>query len=732
MSVTVEELEILVKANITDALKGMDVLRAKINDTLSKAVAPISNNAGNAIVKMATSSTVSMDKLKVSLSLVDRQIELQRKKLERLQAKYDTTFNTNIKFRLQDQIEATSISLDKLVEKSIGLSEKIQTGGMTNNVVKLNKEVEKIPPKMKETKESIEKTTESMEKAVNPIAKLAKRFKLLITAMIIRGIVRQVREGFDNLTKYSNAFNGTMSRLQSGLIQAQNSLAVAFAPLLQSLEPVLTRLIMAFSELMNTFAMYNTALFSNSKTYTRAKKVTTDYAKSLNGVANAQERALEGFDELNIMSEQTGFLGTGGIAYKDMFEEVAIPDNVLTTASNIKKTWEEIKPLVLAITGALIGAKVGTETAKLVDWAKKLLGADSATKSLTNSMLSKNKTLGDQTKKTQEETSMLWKLVPALAGAGAGAWALNWGFKKLNEDAKMPSIDAEPMTQGLRGATDSVYAYGDSVNATVPQTNNVFQTAFEGIKTGAENAVKGLQTMGDNVRTAYTNMSENTATWGVNVAENVKKTFVNIGINTKMAYETLMDNTAKFINTTSSNFVTWGTNLIENCGKTMSSWYASFTGALLSAWESFKDFAKATGDAIGKTFNANKEWIIPVGIALTGIAVAGAILASGGSVGLALPALALAKGGVLTQSTIVEAGEYAGAKSNPEIVTPQNIMYETNVKANIPVMNAIEEMTERLESALSQLRVYATFGYDKLRVGLETEDKKAGNKLFSY
>ena len=37
----------------------------------------------------------------------------------------------------------------------------------------------------------------------------------------------------------------------------------------------------------------------------------------------------------------------------------------------------------------------------------------------------------------------------------------------------------------------------------------------------------------------------------------------------------------------------------------------------------------------------------------------------------------LAKGGVLTEATTVLAGEYSGAKTNPEIVTPQNIMRET-------------------------------------------------------
>lgn len=37
----------------------------------------------------------------------------------------------------------------------------------------------------------------------------------------------------------------------------------------------------------------------------------------------------------------------------------------------------------------------------------------------------------------------------------------------------------------------------------------------------------------------------------------------------------------------------------------------------------------------------------------------------------------LAKGGVLTQETMFVGGEYSGANSNPEIVTPQNIMYDT-------------------------------------------------------
>lgn len=41
----------------------------------------------------------------------------------------------------------------------------------------------------------------------------------------------------------------------------------------------------------------------------------------------------------------------------------------------------------------------------------------------------------------------------------------------------------------------------------------------------------------------------------------------------------------------------------------------------------------------------------------------------------------LAKGGVLYDDTIVRVGEYSNASSNPEIVSPQSIMYDTMRRA---------------------------------------------------
>lgn len=62
----------------------------------------------------------------------------------------------------------------------------------------------------------------------------------------------------------------------------------------------------------------------------------------------------------------------------------------------------------------------------------------------------------------------------------------------------------------------------------------------------------------------------------------------------------------------------------------------------------------------------------------------------------------LAKGGVLTAPRLVMAGEYAGAGSNPEIVTPQSIMHETMIKANQPVLQAIQMLAKIMQDNQGQ------------------------------
>lgn len=61
----------------------------------------------------------------------------------------------------------------------------------------------------------------------------------------------------------------------------------------------------------------------------------------------------------------------------------------------------------------------------------------------------------------------------------------------------------------------------------------------------------------------------------------------------------------------------------------------------------------------------------------------------------------LASGGVLTSPQLVLAGEYANASTNPEIVSPRSLMYDTVTEANevlvIAIVAAIRELQKTIE-----------------------------------
>lgn len=63
----------------------------------------------------------------------------------------------------------------------------------------------------------------------------------------------------------------------------------------------------------------------------------------------------------------------------------------------------------------------------------------------------------------------------------------------------------------------------------------------------------------------------------------------------------------------------------------------------------------------------------------------------------------LASGGVVTKPTTVMVGEYSGAKTNPEIVTPENLMREVFVESMLPIAQAIMSGDQQVVGAIEQL-----------------------------
>ena len=180
-------------------------------------------------------------------------------------------------------------------------------------------------------------------------------------------------EGFQNLAQYSGETNNSISLLMSSLTQLKNSIAAAFAPILNVVAPILNALIQKVISVFNVIGQLTSALTGNT-TFIKAKKVQQDYAKSLNNNANSAknakkaneelQRTILSFDQINKMDDNSssdsnsGIADTGGgLSPSDMFETQSIPSKIKGIADLIKQAWKNAD---FTDIGALVGNKLNS------------------------------------------------------------------------------------------------------------------------------------------------------------------------------------------------------------------------------------------------------------------------------------------------------------------------------------------------------------------------------------
>lgn len=223
----------------------------------------------------------------------------------------------------------------------------------------------------------------SASKASGGIFRLANMLKLMAIRMALRGVINGAKEGLQNLAQYSGEVNGSMSMLISALAQLKNAFATAFAPILNLVAPVLSTLISLLTQAATAIASFFAALTGKSSVIV-AKKVTSDYAASLNGTAGAagaanealkeEQKTLMGFDQINKLDAPSDNGGSGGggagggMAAGDMFEEVPIESKFGNFAQRLKDLFakEDFTGI-----GSLIGEKINaglTKIDNLIKW----------------------------------------------------------------------------------------------------------------------------------------------------------------------------------------------------------------------------------------------------------------------------------------------------------------------------------------------------------------------------
>lgn len=167
-----------------------------------------------------------------------------------------------------------------------------------------------------------------------------------------------------------------------------------------------------------------------------------------------------------------------------------------------------------------------------------------------------------------------------------------------------------------------------------------------------------------------------------NAKEGVQSAFQNVG--------NWFGDRKKDITNTFSNIGSWFKGKFQEAYNGIKNVFSNIGSFFSNIWNGIKNTFSALGTKIGDAIGGAVKSGINGVISLIEKTINSAIRLINGGIGminlipgvsignintLSLPRLA--KGGVLTEATTVIAGEYSGARTNPEIVTPQNIMRDT-------------------------------------------------------
>lgn len=246
------------------------------------------------------------------------------------------------------QIEATN---SKLVT-TLTLAQKIkQSAAGTLNVVK----------------QISDTLVSSIKKKLDGIVKMFTS-RVVYRAMnaLISLIVNGFRDGVGMVYQYSKAINGrlaaSLDTVATSAAYLRASLGAAAAPVINMLAPAVDRLTDGFVNVLNIVNQV-LARLSGADTWTRAVKVTQEYAAATDTAADANKKLADsvlGFDELNVISDQGSTTNSGVSGYR--FEEVPIDNDA---ADDALEKLQNILTVVISIGAAAKGWALADKLADL-------------------------------------------------------------------------------------------------------------------------------------------------------------------------------------------------------------------------------------------------------------------------------------------------------------------------------------------------------------------------------
>lgn len=222
-------------------------------------------------------------------------------------------------FTFGSQTKQAAVDMEKLATAERKLSDmnnrlgtsysaiKGQVNDYKNNLLKTDKAQKRATTSSNKLGKSLKSTGSAAKSANFGIGKmLGTSILFSFVFQAIGAATNAIKEGFTNLAKYSGSTNNSISMLWSSLERLKNSLATAFAPILDVVAPILSR----FIDMLSTAASYVSMFFaflSGKDTYTKAVAVQKDYAASLEDTADSMKDQAEATEEA--ADTANGYLG---------------------------------------------------------------------------------------------------------------------------------------------------------------------------------------------------------------------------------------------------------------------------------------------------------------------------------------------------------------------------------------------------------------------------------------
>lgn len=194
--------------------------------------------------------------------------------------------------------------------------------------------------------------------------------------MLFNKLRKVISEGIKNFSKFDSVTNKNMSALQSSFSKLKNSIVAAVAPLLNTLLPIVTKVVGYVTSAIDKIGQ-SLALVFGQKTYAKAADTWEDYANGVDDASNAAKKAQKNFSGLDEISVwDSGSSGDGSPAA--LFETADISKDAASSPltgvfETIKDAIEKIKPTLSDLGEAItkifpiLGDMINTLLPPLVD-----------------------------------------------------------------------------------------------------------------------------------------------------------------------------------------------------------------------------------------------------------------------------------------------------------------------------------------------------------------------------